>query len=154
MTDFIANSSLLLGTVALALLAAVIVFALWRSGNQERIVSLLLERPSASGQSAKSSVSRLQMLIWNFVVAFAFLYVLAAVGVQDMTKLETALEALFNDQVLILLGISNGTYIIGKVAGRGGAAGAPGEAQDGAPVPAALRSVPEHAGSGAAPPMG
>lgn len=149
MTEFLAESSLLLGTLALALLAAVIVFSLWRAGNSERVVSLLLERPAAAGGATKSSVSRLQMLIWNFVVAFAFFYVLASVGVQDMSKLKEAMEALFNPQVLILLGISNGTYLVGKVAGQGAAPTALGGKS-----PDPLRSVPEHSTGQAQPPMG
>ena len=58
----------------------------------------------------KPSVSRLQMLIWNFVVAFAFLFI-----VGKSSSLSEGIGALFQTPVLVLLGISNGTYLLGKV---------------------------------------
>jgi len=104
-----------LAAVVLVLIAAVIIVMLFRGTARDRIAGLLFE-VGADGQRGKPSVSRLQMLIWNFVVAFAFLYLLGTRG-----NVHAAIQALFQWQVLALLGISNGTYLFGKRLRQGSA---------------------------------
>ena len=132
---------LVLGVLVLALLSLAIIWGLFFNNKaRATLAGFLTELPDASGKPSKPSISRLQMIIWNFVVAFAFLYVLAAVGVQEgldlievqegekkveKAKILVALDALFRPEILVLLGIGNGTYLISKGVGRsGGAAGA------------------------------
>jgi amino acid transporter len=91
--------------LVLILIAVAIIYVLFK--KPDTFATFLLE-PGPQGEPGKPSVSRLQMLIWNFVVAFAFLYVLA-------TKDDLAEVAkLLSPTVLTLLGISNGTYLLGK----------------------------------------
>jgi hypothetical protein len=104
-----------LAAVILVLIAAVIIVMLFRGTARDRIAGLLFE-VGADGQRGKPSVSRLQMLIWNFVVAFAFLYLLGTRG-----NVYASIQALFQWQVLTLLGISNGTYLFGKRLRQGSA---------------------------------
>jgi hypothetical protein len=56
------------------------------------------------------------MVIWNFSVAFAFLYVLAT-----RADILAAIRAILQPEVLVLLGISNGTYLLGKRTRQGSA---------------------------------
>lgn len=114
---------LALGAVILAVIAyAVIQGLLVSSEGRERLTNFLAESPGADGQPGKPSISRLQMIVWNFVVAFAFLYVVADAGQSTSTRLAQAIEALFSWQILALLGISNGTYLAGKMTRQAGAA--------------------------------
>jgi hypothetical protein len=110
----ISNITLVLAAVVLALIAAIIIAMLSQGVEKERFGNFLFEM-SPDGQSGKPSVSRLQMLIWNFVVAFAFLYVL---GKSDI---KIAIEGLLQPEVLVLLGISNSTYLLGKRTRQGSA---------------------------------
>lgn len=111
----ISNVTLVLAAVVLALIAAIIIAMLSKGVEKDRFGNFLFEM-SPDGQSGKPSVSRLQMLIWNFVVAFAFLYVL---GKSDI---KIAIEGLLQPAVLVLLGISNSTYLLGKRTRQGSAA--------------------------------
>ena len=139
--------NIVLGLAALVLIAiaAAVIGMLFRGTARDRIAGLLFEvRPD--GQAGKPSVSRLQMLIWNFVVAFAFLYVLGT-----RAELSKAIDAIFQPEILALLGISNVTYLLGKrtrqgsalpqagtaeaMAERGGQPAAPGEPTIGGPGP-------------------
>ncbi len=95
------NIVLLAALLVLVLIAGAIIYAI-RSPNF-KLENLLSE----GADGGKPSVSRLQMLIWNFVIAFAFLYVLAS---NQLDKITTLLKP----EVLILLGISNGTYYLSK----------------------------------------
>lgn len=112
-----------LAAVVLVLIAAVIIVMLFKGTAHDRIAGLLFE-VGADGQLGKPSVSRLQMLIWNFVVAFAFLYLLGTRG-----NVYAAIQALFQWQVLALLGISNGTYLFGKRVRQGTATSQAGASQ-------------------------
>lgn len=129
---------LVAGALFLAAFAISIIYSFSRKENRLKMGSFLLETSEKASEPGKPSVSRLQMLIWNFIVAFAFLYVIAETS--DLAKLGENLASLFNPQVLILLGISNGTYFAGKVAKQGGKQ--PGAAQ--APsAPDVVRAIPE-----------
>ncbi len=98
------NIILFAALVVLALIAAAIILVLLKKPDAS--ASFLLEG-GPEGQGGKPSVSRLQMLIWNFVVAFAVLFVLGTKGPKEIQDLLTP-------TVLTLLGISNGTYLLGK----------------------------------------
>ncbi len=126
---------LLAAALFLAVISFTIVLALYSEKHRDRIVGFLLE--GSTEAKGKPSLSRLQMLIWNVVVAFGFLYILANVSpdaVEVITattltvegkdvivegklvsKLGAALSALLSPQILILLGVSNATYLLGKV---------------------------------------
>ena len=108
-----------LAALVLTLIAAMIILMMYRGTKDSRAFNFLYET-SADGKTGKPSVSRLQMLIWNFVVAFAFLYVLGKVGATKET-----IKALLQPEVLILLGISNSTYLLGKRTKQGSAASKP-----------------------------
>ncbi len=101
-----------LAALVLALIAAVIIHALYKGTATDQIAGFLFDSGTEDPQR-KPSVSRLQMLIWNFTVAFAFLYVLGTR--QDILA---AIKAIFQPEVLVLLGISNGTYLLGRKAGK------------------------------------
>ena len=104
-----------LAALVLTLIAGVIIMMLFKGTAQSRFANFLFEAGGV-GQVSKPSVSRLQMLIWNFVVAFAFLYVLAT-----QQNFSEATKALFRPEILVLLGISNGTYLLGKRTKQGSA---------------------------------
>ena len=116
--EMISALTLGMAAIVLTLIAAVIIKMMFQGTLNGRILNFLYEG-SEDGMSGKPSVSRLQMLIWNFVVAFAFLYVL---GSQNRGLAE-AIKDLLQPEVLVLLGISNGTYLIGKRTRRGAGAG-------------------------------
>jgi hypothetical protein len=119
---FINNFTLVNITLLAALLVLVLIaWAIIRVMGQEKFkIEYLLSEGTEGG---KPSVSRLQMLIWNFVIAFAFLYVLAS---NQLDKIQNLLKP----EVLILLGISNGTYYLAKLKGPAPSApSAPSETQ-------------------------
>jgi hypothetical protein len=101
---------LLAATVVLALVCVALLLAIFR-GKSVQLVTQLLSEGGTAGEPGKASISRLQMILWNFVVAFAFLYVLAT-----RLNVQAAIGSLLQGPVLALLGISNGTYLLGKVA--------------------------------------
>ncbi|MFT5446645.1 MAG: hypothetical protein ACI9DC_001815 [Gammaproteobacteria bacterium] len=136
---------LLTAAVALAGLACALFRGMLRSQVEERMLRFLFESPKPDEEKGKPSISRLQMLIWNFVVAFAFLYVLAKWDGSSGEALMQSLGALFSQPVLILLGISNATYVVGKMTPQAGAGSqAPTAAQAGKPgdIPKNLSSTP------------
>lgn len=98
--------------IVLTLIALSIVWSMFRGNLSSQVASFLFEGGTAE-QGGKPSASRLQMVIWNFVVAFSFIYLLASHDALDFVN------ELFTNQVLWLLGISNGTYLLGKVASGG-----------------------------------
>jgi hypothetical protein len=100
---------LLFAAVVLGAIAGLIVYMIYKGRAPESIASFVFET-SADGKGGKPSVSRLQMLIWNFIVAFAFLFVVGRDG-----SIMNGIEALLQPSVLTLLGISNATYLLGKV---------------------------------------
>lgn len=65
------------------------------------ITTLISEGPS---KNDKASLSRFQMFVWTFVIGFGFLYLLI---------LNNEFPAI-STEVLALLGISGGTYVISK----------------------------------------
>ncbi len=67
--------------------------------NQIDITKLICEK-----DSDKASLSRFQLLIWTFIVGFSFLFLL----INSDTFPEITPE------VLALLGISGGTYVVSK----------------------------------------
>jgi len=101
-----------LAALVLALIAGVIIYALFKGNATDRIVGLLFDS-SSNDPNAKPSVARLQMLIWNFTVAFAFLYILST-----RKEIYAAISAVLQPEVLVLLGISNTTYLLGKSTGK------------------------------------
>ncbi|GAB6904597.1 hypothetical protein DESC_740069 [Desulfosarcina cetonica] len=117
--EMISAFTLGLAAIVLTLIAGIIIKMMFQGTLNGGILNFLYEN-TGEGQAGKPSVSRLQMLIWNFVVAFAFLYVLGA----QHNGIEAAIQGLLQPEVLILLGISNGTYLIGKRAHRGAGTGA------------------------------
>jgi hypothetical protein len=113
--DNIDTITLGLAALVLTLIAAMIIYMMYRGTQDSRAFNFLYET-AADGKTGKPSVSRLQMLIWNFVVAFAFLYVLGKTGGTG-----ESIQALLKPEVLILLGISNSTYLLGKRTKQGSA---------------------------------
>jgi len=124
--DNIDTITLGLAALVLTLIAAVIIFMMFRGTHDSRAFNFLYETAD-DGKTGKPSVSRLQMLIWNFVVAFAFLYVLGKTGAT-----EESIQALLQPEVLILLGISNSTYLLGKRTKQGSASAKPPETAENA----------------------
>ena len=106
---YLSTLALALACLVLTAIAVAIVVMLLRGLDADTFANFLFEpNVKGTGERGKPSVSRLQMLIWNFVVAFAFLYVLGKEGADD------AITSLLQPEVLILLGISNGTYYLSK----------------------------------------
>lgn len=105
------------GGLTLLAIGFAMVYALFLAARQGKLLQFLLEN-DASG-NGKPSASRLQMIIWNLVIAFAFLFVLAdAVYSHRPSAIQAAIDGLLVPEVLILLGISNGTYWFGKRVGN------------------------------------
>jgi len=126
MSSETSSSIFLLAAAAfLVVVSFTIVLALFMPEHRSRIVGFLLE--GGADDKGKPSLSRLQMLIWNIVIAFGFLFVLANVrtgGNLDATQagvLNTALDALLRPEILVLLGVSNLTYLAGKMTRQSGA---------------------------------
>lgn len=141
-TAFAPTAFLLAGAAVLTIIAVAIGWSLYRGGATNQTARFLFE-PSSDGKGdGKPSVSRLQMLIWNFVVAFAFLYVLAAVKLDTSQTFKNAIDALFCPEILFLLGISNGTYLIGKRMGAGPGSAAVQHVATGADGTSIVQSVP------------
>lgn len=130
---------LILAALFLAAMSAMMIWALFSEKNRDKLVQFLLEKTGGEG---KPSISRLQMFIWNSVIAFSFLYVLARStgggGAPDTKVLKEAIDAIFSWPVLVLLGISNGTYYLGKRAQQGG-----GQAPVDPSVDTAVGGIPE-----------
>ena len=94
---FVAFSIIVLGFAALVL---------WKLFRDPNALSGLLAEPPVPGQTgrAKASLSRLQFLIFTFVIAGLYLLLCIEAG--------TLIEIPGN--VLALLGISGGTYVVSK----------------------------------------
>lgn len=112
--QYISATTLLLAALVLAAIAFTIIYKLFKTPGDQSIAGFIFEE-GADGKK-KPSVSRLQMLIWNFVVAFSFLYIVGSQA--DISK---GIGILLDGKVLGLLAISNGTYVIGKVTKQGSA---------------------------------
>jgi hypothetical protein len=88
----------------LLLFAFAVLWAIW--SGRISLDGLLTELPAAGGkvEDAKASLSRFQFLIFTFVVAGLFL----------MLSIEGGDFAKIPDNVLALIGISGGTYVVSK----------------------------------------
>jgi hypothetical protein len=92
---------------------AIAVIVLWKIWiNDISLNGLLAEIPPAGGKvaDAKASLSRFQMLIFTFVIAGLFMMLsIEAGGFVDIPQ-----------NVLLLLGISGGTYVVSKGVSKSG----------------------------------
>ncbi len=111
--EWVSIAILLVAVVILTLIAAVILIRLITNKEAGEMVAKMLSEQTTDNQKGKPSVSRLQMLIWNFVLAFAFLYVLGTV--KSPNGFKDVVDGFLSVEVLALLGLSNGTYWISKL---------------------------------------
>ena len=111
-----------------AFLAALEALILWKMATDKLDLRSLL----SNGQGG-ASLSRLQLLIFTFVIAAGFVYLTA----------KGSAFPVVNDGVLVLLGISGATYAVGKSLDRTAQTGTGGAAKDSAINPAAVPSVPK-----------
>ncbi len=104
-------------------LAFIVLWKIWK--DEISLKGLLTEVPPPGGNvtDAKASLSRFQMLVFTFVIAGLFMMLsIEAGGFVDIPQ-----------NVLLLLGISGGTYVISKGVGKSGSKPAPNG--DGKPTP-------------------
>ena len=117
----------ILGFIAFAIIILAFAAAvLWQIANGAIVLTGLISEPSAPDDDAyegKASLSRFQFLIFTFVIAGLFL----------MLCIETGAFVEIPGNVLGLMGISGGTYVVSKAitgsqtAGNGGPGAARGE---------------------------
>ena len=91
---------------------------LWKIYTDEISLKDLLAEPPPPGQTtgeSKASLSRFQFLIFTFVIAGLFL----------MLSIEAGTFVEIPTNVLALLGISGGSYVISKAVGKPGSEGKP-----------------------------
>ena len=91
---------------------------LWKIYNNDISLNDLLAEPPPPGQTtgeSKASLSRFQFLIFTFVIAGLFL----------MLSIEAGTFVEIPTNVLALLGISGGSYVVSKAVGMGGKSGTP-----------------------------
>jgi len=123
-------------------LIALEALVLWKIATGKLDLRLLI-----ANEQGDASLSRLQLLIFTFIIAAGFLYLTAKAG---------AFPAV-NESVLVLLGISGTTYALGKALDRNpwGRSGAPPvEPPTAVPIMKTV-SEPTHSGSAeVAPPVG
>jgi hypothetical protein len=96
--------------VTIILLFALLV--LWKIYNNDIKIDGLLTEPPPPGtemKDAKASLSRFQFLIFTFVVAGLFL----------LLSIEAGTFVDVPQNVLVLLGISGGSYVVSKAVGPG-----------------------------------
>ena len=89
---------------------------LWKIYKNEISLNDLLAEPPPPGQTTgelKASLSRFQFLIFTFVIAGLFL----------MLSIEAGTFVEIPTNVLALLGISGGSYVVSKAVGMSGANG-------------------------------
>ena len=113
----------IIALIILGFAAAVLYLIL--SGKIE--LASILSEPRAPGDSgpAKASLSRFQFLIFTFVIA----------GLYLILSLESGTFVDIPDSVLVLLGISGGSYLVSKGVGKNGKSaqtGQPGDTGGGA----------------------
>ncbi len=103
-----------IATVGFGVIATIILLfallVLWKIYNGEIKIDGLLTEPPPPGQTvaeAKASLSRFQFLIFTFVVAGLFL----------LLSIEAGTFVDVPNNVLILLGISGGSYVVSKTIG-------------------------------------
>src|SRR4051812_44731250 len=100
--DFAAVLSLIIVSVIVLLLTTFGFLLLWRVARSE-VMSFEFVLADKDGFA---SMSRFQLLIFTFTVAFAFLYVATK---PDATELPN-----IPDSVLLLVGISGSSFLVGK----------------------------------------
>ena len=101
--DIIATISFAIISLILLLFAFVVLWKIYTGDIS--LQGLLAEIPTdGSVQSSKASLSRLQFLIFTFVIAGLFL----------MLSIEAGTFVTIPQNVLWLLGISGGTYVVSK----------------------------------------
>jgi hypothetical protein len=99
-----------ISTIGFAIFAVILLLfafiVLWKIYTDEiSLAGLLAELPTnGSVQSSKASLSRLQFLIFTFVIAGLFL----------LLSIEAGTFITIPQNVLWLLGISGGTYVVSK----------------------------------------
>lgn len=109
---FIAIIAIILG------FAFVLLVQVWRKGDA--LLGLVSEPPDANGV-VKASLSRFQMLIFTFVIA----------GLYLLLSIEAGAFVEIPANVLGLLGISSGSYVISKAVGKSDGQGKGGGGQGG-----------------------
>jgi preprotein translocase subunit SecG len=87
----------------LGLLALIILFLLLRKTNGIDLTGLISEQ---TDKGLIASLSRFQLLIFTFLITFTILYLTIMNAPPGFPKIP--------DQIIGLLGISGGTYVIGK----------------------------------------
>ena len=92
------------------LFAFIVLWKIWI--DEISLKGLLAEIPAAGEPvgDAKASLSRFQMLIFTFVIAGLFM----------MLSIEAGGFVKIPENVLLLLGISGGTYVVSKGVSKGG----------------------------------
>ena len=104
--QFISRLVAIVVSIIILALAAAVIRAIWR--NDIDLNHLLSESPQAGAapdEVPKASLSRFQMLVFTFVVA----------GLYLVLSLETGTLIDIPEGTLALIGISSGTYVLGKV---------------------------------------
>ena len=90
-------------TLIVLLFAFIVLWKIWK--DEISLQGLLSEMPDGGpADNAKASMSRFQMLLFTFVIAGLFL----------MLSIESGGFVDIPQNVLILLGVSGGTYILSK----------------------------------------
>lgn len=103
-SQFISLASFAVITLIVLALAFIVLWKIWK--NQISLIGLLAEMPppGAPVADSKASLSRFQMLIFTFVIAGLFM----------MLSIESGEFVEIPQNVLILLGISGGTYVLAQ----------------------------------------
>jgi hypothetical protein len=103
-TQFISLASFAVITLIVLALAFIVLWKIWK--NQISLTGLLAEMPPPGTPviDAKASLSRFQMLIFTFVIGGLFM----------MLSIDAGRFVDIPQNVLILLGISGGTYLIAQ----------------------------------------
>ncbi len=95
---------ILLGSIILGFAAIV----LWKIGSGEIDITRLISEPATdpnnAGENQKGSLSRFQFLIFTFVIA----------GLYTILCIESGTLIEIPDSVLLLLGISGGSFLVSK----------------------------------------
>ncbi|MDR6816599.1 hypothetical protein J2X76_001772 [Neorhizobium sp. 2083] len=104
--QFISRLVAIVVSIIVLALAFAVIRAIWK--NDINLNHLLSESPQAGAppdEVPKASLSRFQMLVFTFVVA----------GLYLVLSLETGTLIDIPEGTLALIGISSGTYVLGKV---------------------------------------
>jgi hypothetical protein len=105
------NISLISFAIISAILLLFAFVVLWKISKGDISLNGLLAEPPQAGKTvdtAKASLSRFQFLIFTFVIA----------GLYLLLSIEAGTFVEIPQNVLYLLGISGGTYVVSKVANK------------------------------------